>query len=150
MSEVSPSSGPRRTLAVALNPDRLYVYGEPAFHYFLNIERERSCRSDRPCVLVRLDLKSRGGRPKRIPQSISERLFVALAQSVRETDFLGWYRDRQVAGVVLTELGGESQGDGIRRVIERIRRTVDSQLAVEVSSRLDIRVTAVRDESAWS
>ncbi len=40
---------------------------------------------------------------------------LALAQSVRETDFIGWYEDQRVAGAVLTEVAEERQHDSIRR-----------------------------------
>ena len=42
------------SFSLALDRELLHVYGEPAFHYFLDIERERSIRSARPCVLLRV------------------------------------------------------------------------------------------------
>jgi hypothetical protein len=150
MSDTSTSSRDRTALAFAVNRDRLQVYGESAFRYFMDIERERSVRSERPCVLVRVDLKDSNGASAAIPETTSERLFLALNQSVRETDFLGWYEEKRVAGAVLTEIAEEQQAEGVRRAVERIRRTFEDTFPVEVSSRLDIRVTTVRDERAWS
>jgi hypothetical protein len=138
------------SFSIALDRELLHVYGEPAFHYFLDIERERSIRSARPCVLLRVDLKDRHGVPTRIPQATSERLFVALAQSVRETDFIGWYEEQRVAGAVLTEVTEERQHESIRRTLDRIRRRFETHFPVAVSSRLDIRVNTIRDERAWS
>lgn len=135
---------------IALDRDVLHVYGEPAFHYFLNIERARSIRSARLCVLLRVDLKDGHGVPTQLSTATSERLFVALAQSVRETDFVGWYEDQRVAGAVLTEVAEDPQNDSIRRTLDRIRRRFETTIPVAMSSRLDIRVNTIRDERTWS
>src|SRR5262245_58359239 len=71
---------------IASDRDLLHVYGESAFHYFLDVERARSIRSARPCVLLRVDLKDGQGAPTQLSRATSERLFVALAHSVRDTD----------------------------------------------------------------
>ena len=138
------------SFSIALDRELLHVYGEPAFHYFLDIERERSIRSAHPCVLLRVDLKDRHGVPTHMPQATSERLFLAIAQSVRETDFIGWYEDQRVAGAVLTEVAEGRQNDSIRRTLDRIRHRFETDFPVAVSSRLDIRVNTIRDEKAWS
>jgi hypothetical protein len=140
----------RAAFRLAVNRDRLHIYGESAFHYFMDIERERSVRSDGPCVLVRVDLKDSNGAAAAISQATSDRLFLAIAESVRETDFLGWYEEPRVVGAVLTEIAREHHAEGVRRAVERIRRAFEDNFPVEVSSRLDIRVSSVRDERAWS
>ena len=73
-----------------------------------------------------------------------------MAQSVRETDFIGWYEDQRVAGAVLTDVAEGRQNDSIRRTLDRIRRRFETDFPVAVSSRLDIRVNTIRDERAWS
>lgn len=132
--------------SLTLDRDLVHVYGEPAFHYFLDIERARFIRSNRPCVLLRVDMKDRHGIPARLPQTLSERLFLAIAKSVRETDFIGWYEDERVAGVVLTEIVEKHQDESIRRTVDRLRRRLETHFPVTVSSRLDIRVNTIRDE----
>jgi hypothetical protein len=152
MDQARPNARLRNegTFSLPLDRDLLHVYGESAFHYFLDIERERSIRSSRECVLVRVDLKDRHGVPTRMSPATSDQLFLALAQSVRETDFIGWYEDQRVAGAVMTEVADERQTEGIRRTLERIRRRFETDFPVDVSSRLDIRVSAIRDERARS
>lgn len=143
---------PRTGAAFSLELDRdlVHVYGEPAFHYFLDIERARFIRSARPCVLLRVDMKDRQGLPTRLSQTLSERLFLAIAQSLRETDFIGWYEDERVAGAVLTEIAEANHNEGIRRTVDRIRRRFETSFPVAVSSRLDIRVNTLRDERIWN
>lgn len=136
--------------ALVLDRDRLHVYGEPAFHYFLDVERARSVRSERLGVLLRVELKDTHGQPMPLSHETSKRLFIALAQSVRETDFLGWYEDQRVAGAVLTEVAGERRTDTIHGTVERVRRRFDIEFPASVSSRLEIRVTTIRDERTAS
>ena len=145
----SINKAPLRTgaaFSLELDRDLVHVYGEPAFHYFLDIERARFIRSARPCVLLRVDLKDQHGVPARLPQTLSERLFLGIAKSVRDTDFIGWYEDERVAGVVLTEIAEKQPDESIRRTVDRMRRRFETLFPVTVSSRLDIRVNTIRDE----
>jgi hypothetical protein len=138
------------SFSIALHRELLDVYGESAFHYFLNIERERSIRSGRLAVLLRVDQRDRRGAPTRLSRSTSERLFLALAQSVRETDFIGWYENGRVAGAVLTEVAEGQQSDSLRHTLDRIRRRFETHFPVAVSSRLEIRVNTIGDERTSS
>jgi hypothetical protein len=147
------AKAPSRTgaaFSLELDRDLVHVYGEPAFHYFLDIERARFIRSARPCVLLRVDMKDRHGQPTLLSQTLSQRLFLAIAQSLRETDFIGWYEDERVAGAVLTEIAEANHDESIRRTVDRIRRRFETSFPVAVSSRLDIRVNTIRDERIWN
>jgi hypothetical protein len=147
-SQASLRSG--AAFSLELDSDLVHVYGEAAFHYFLDVERARFIRSARPCVLVRVDMKDRHGIPARLSRTMSKRLFLAIAKSVRETDFIGWYEEERVAGAVLTEIAEERQDESVRRTIDRIRRRFEVHLPVAVSSRLDICVNTIRDERVWN
>jgi hypothetical protein len=135
---------------LALDDERVQAYSERAFQYFLGSERQRCVRSGGQCLLVLVELKGRDGAAGRIPPTVAEKLFGALWQSVRETDFFGWYREQRVAGAVLTEVAGNAQGEALRRVIDRIRCAFEDQLPVDISSRLDIRVSDGREDEVLS
>jgi hypothetical protein len=137
------------SFAIAWDRNPPCVYGESAFRYFLEIECARSIRSTHPCALLRVDLKDGCGVSSRMSRPTSERLFKALVKSVRETDFVGWYEDQRIAGVVLTEVAGERLNESIRRAVDRIRHRFETYFPVAVSSRLDIRVNTIRDERTW-
>ena len=136
--------------ATALNQQLLRSHSEAAFHYFLDIECARAVRSTRRSVLLRVDLKDADGASCWMSDATSERLCLALAESLRETDFIGWYEDQRVAGAVLTEVTEEHQNDSVRRAVNRLRRCFDTHFPVAMSSRLDIRVTMIQDERTWS
>jgi hypothetical protein len=67
-------------------------------------------------------------------------LFSTLSGCLRETDFVGWYRDGRVAGAVLTQ-HGEPEGDDVPEVVRRrVGAELERQLPLEVASRLQVRV----------
>ena len=128
--------------------ERVRAYTESAFQHFLEIERERCLRSGERCFLVLAELKGRDGSPERMARTASASLFRTFSACLRETDFLGWHKEGHIAGAVLTETGSEQDDEALRRVVERIRRTFENAVPVDVSSRLHIRVSAVPAETA--
>jgi hypothetical protein len=117
----------------------LQVYNEEAFRYFLDIERRRAEISNRPFLLLLLDLK-RASSPGSIDGRSSDRLFAALGAALRETDFLGWYRASSVIGAVLTQhsdSAGPELQDVVRdRIADLVRGNLPSDLAARVQLRL--------------
>lgn len=114
------------------------AYNEEAFRYFLDIERRRSEILKRPFVLLLLDLKKSAVTNDTQPPP--EKLLSALALCVRETDFIGWYRDRSIAGAVLTqhtETTGPDLADAVsRRVVQVLGDRLPSELARGVRVRV--------------
>src|SRR2546427_11929887 len=89
---------------VALEGRLGHAYNEEAFRYFLAIERKRSERSNRPFLLLLVDLKKQQGMTARIDADVAARLFSGLWLCLRETDCVGWFREGRVAGALLTQL----------------------------------------------
>jgi hypothetical protein len=83
-----------------------------------------------------------------MPRTAIESLFRTFSSCLRETDFLGWHKEGHVAGAVLTEAGAGQDDEALRRVVERIRRTFEEVVPVEMSSRLHVRVSAVSAQAA--
>jgi hypothetical protein len=118
--------------------DRLgQAYNEDAFRYFLEIERKRAARLDRPCLLLLVGLK--GPKPNvRISQVLAAKLFSSLWLSLRETDVIGWYREDRVAGAVLTQLAdGPPQPEVIR---ERVTGALCERLRSDLARRFEVHV----------
>jgi hypothetical protein len=116
-----------------------HVYNEEAFRYFLEIERKRSELSNRPFLLLLLDLKKRDSASD-IDATTADRLFGALSTCLRDTDFIGWYRARAVVGAVLTQhadgLGVEAQEAVRRRVVDVVAQRVSRQIVERVQVRV--------------
>jgi hypothetical protein len=115
------------------------VYNEEAFRYFLDIERRRAEVSNRPFLLLLLDLK-KASASEDIDRRSADQLFGALGTAVRETDFLGWYRAFSVIGAVLTQ-HSDSAGPALQetvrdRIVDLVRATLPSEIAARVQLRL--------------
>jgi hypothetical protein len=120
------------------------VYNEAAFRHFLDLERKRSSRSGRSFFVLLVGMKALRSAAGSIPFSLSGRLFEALTESVREVDFVGWYREQQVAGAVLV-LGGEAPpADAQRQIAARVSATLRESLPEDAVDRLRIRVLHAR------
>jgi hypothetical protein len=123
------------------------VYDEETFSYFLALEQKRAERAGRPFLLLLVDLNTPQGaaRPDvRLHRRTAARLFAELSHCLRETDFVGWYRDRCVAGAVLTQQPGALGTTVAEAVGERVTRALRERLPSNVAPRLNVRVYLVR------
>ncbi len=123
----------RCSCGVALEGRPGGAYNEEAFRHFLALEGKRSEHSGRPFLLLLVDLKER-------PEVGARELLSALCRCVRETDFVGWYRERRVAGAVLTDLVDRSPAEVSRVVGERVSAALRAGLPSDVARRLQVRV----------
>ena len=115
------------------------AYNEEAFRYFLANERSRAERSDRPFLLLLVDLKKQPGASARFDVAVAEKLFTGVGRCLRETDFVGWYRERRLAGAVLTQLSDASEVD-LCVVRERAGTALAKSLPPDIFNRLQVRV----------
>jgi hypothetical protein len=87
-------------------------YDELHFNKMFNIERKRSLRSQKPFILILINIT---GFMKPCPHDGLNQVLKALASSFRETDFRGWYMRGSVIGIVFTEL--DSVGHDTRAIL---------------------------------
>jgi hypothetical protein len=124
----------------ALEEGLAEAYDEEAFLYFLEIERKRSEASNRPFLLMLVDFKRFSGLDASIDPVAARQLFSALTLCLRETDFVGWYREGRVVGAVLTQ-HGEPEGDEISEVVRRrVGTRLERQLPADLFGNLQLRV----------
>jgi hypothetical protein len=116
------------------------AYNEQAFQYLLSIERKRCQRSGRTFLLLLVDLEDRPAVSAGIDPVTASALLTGLRVCLREVDFVGWYRDRCVAGAVLTESRSRPGADVARLVAQRASRVLGGRLASDVAARLRVRV----------
>lgn len=118
------------------------IYNEAAFKYFLDVDRARLKRRERSIVLVLVSIRRDTGRLAPIADNAADALFSALGSSVREVDFIGWYRDGRIAGAVLPQAGVAS--DRERRLIAgRISASLQKSLPRDVAARVHVRVVCL-------
>jgi len=116
------------------------AYNEEAFQYFLEIERKRSELSNLPFLLMLVDFN----KHPRIDAVTADKLFSVLSVCLRDTDFIGWYREGRVAGAVLTQHVEATDGDDLADVARgRIEVALRQRLPSELARQLHARVYQV-------
>jgi hypothetical protein len=118
--------------------DARAVYSEAAFRYFMALELRRSRRVLRPLLLVLVSLHKRDTSGPRLSPALAGMVFRALERCVREVDFVGWHRDQEVAGAVLS-VHAPTAVKTRELVCSRVTRELNQRLTTEESARLHVR-----------
>jgi hypothetical protein len=114
------------------------VHNEAAFRHFLAIERRRAELAGRSVLLVLVSLRTTPGRSRRLTPHAAGAIFAALGSSVRDGDFVGWFRDGHVAAAAVIQRG-RPQPDAI---VARIGATLRRELR-DVEAALRLRAVAL-------
>ena len=136
----TPHAGGECSSGAALDGDVRQAYNEAAFHYFLHIERTRAELSSGAVWL--LVVEYRPGINGQIGAKLARKLFDAMASSVRDTDFMGWYRAERVVAAVLPQRAGTDQASGtVAHVVnERIAAALRERIPSDALGALQVRV----------
>jgi hypothetical protein len=128
------------------------AYNEQAFRHFLAIERKRAMRASRSFLLLLVSLRRDADANVTINPRSASRLFAGLALSVREVDFIGWYREERIAGAVLTQgVATPEPSAVVRRITERVTQVLGQHLPGNESRRLQVRVLQLcRRSKPWA
>jgi hypothetical protein len=122
---------------MALEIGAVHAYNEDAFRYFLEIERKRSEVSGRPLLLLLVDVK---GLEDGIDTPTAHAVMSGLSACLRETDFVGWYRDKRVVGAVLTQRASKHPAEMLSEISERVSGRLARHVAASLAGRLQLRV----------
>jgi lipopolysaccharide/colanic/teichoic acid biosynthesis glycosyltransferase len=112
------------------------VVNEETFHRMISLERKRTERSQRPFLLMLLDMGGmlagdRHGRKL-------AKILAALSLSIRETDITGSYKSNSVIGIMFTEIGTDSPKSIVSAVLARVNGALYCNLTFEEFSRISI------------
>jgi hypothetical protein len=134
-----------RTCGVASQTGSVQAYNEEAFRYFLALECRRAEVSGKPFLLLLVDLEGRVPREQPIDPGP---LFTALSSCLRETDFVGWYREGRIAGGVLTQHGTEVATTLTSVLKQRVREALAAAMTTELAYGAHIRIYQVPGQRA--
>ena len=120
-------------LEPTLEDDHMF-YDKQHFHHMLHIEKIRAERSQKPLLLMLLDISAimNNGAPKDTPYKIQ----AALSPSLREVDIRGWYNQNQTIGVIFTEItsiDANSIEVIIRKIYKRFCENLDNDLINKIN-----------------
>lgn len=125
---------------------RLEILGEEAFRSQLLMERRRAERSRKPFALMLLNAQT----PAQNETDNEWLAYVAsiVLKSVRETDFVGWYKNGEILGVIFTEINLENRESITEIFHSKISSVFQAELSGELRSKLAVTVHVFPE--SWS
>ena len=105
------------------------IFDVESFTRILCFERKRTDRSQRPFLLLLLELRI-GLRNRRWwRRSLVKNVIQSLQSCARQTDVIGWYKHNTIIGVIFTELRHEEPPIGT--ILQRVNAALHARLTPE-------------------
>jgi len=140
-SGISPVADP--LLESVSAPDRRPL-DEETFRRTIAVERKRTERSKSPFLLMLLETGD-GVRAEQ-QRVILDVIIAALTLSSRDTDIVGWYKERAVVGAMFTGLTGDDRASIVDMIVERVSGTLRDELPAEQFEQIRISVHFFPDD----
>jgi hypothetical protein len=112
------------------------ILSQEAFLRMIAVERKRTERSRRPFLLMLLD----AGSPEISDKNgkALSRIVSALLSSTRETDVIGWHKDRTTVGVIFTGLLADNKNSILNTMLTKMSTTLREKLTFEQFNHVSI------------
>ena len=115
-------------------------YNQVAFRYLLESESKRSVRSGYFCQILLMYSTDAQGRIVPMDSHVAKTVIAASSRSLRETDYVGWYRDGHIVGAILTVLVQETMAQVFTHLQPRLVEILRAELSFKETNRFQIRV----------
>jgi lipopolysaccharide/colanic/teichoic acid biosynthesis glycosyltransferase len=112
------------------------VLNEDTFNRMIAVERKRTERSKQPFLLMLLEVGHPQGSAKN--GGSLESMVSALLTSIRETDVIGWYKDRTIVGVMYTGLVVNNKNSVLSMILNRVSTALGDRLTADQFSQVSI------------
>lgn len=112
------------------------VLNEGTFRRMIAIERKRTERSTEPFLLMLLEAGNRQGSEK--SGKVLDNMLSVLPSSIRETDLIGWYKDRTIVGVMFTGLACSDKSSILSVILGKVSATLRDQLTPDQFNQVSI------------
>lgn len=112
------------------------VLSEENFKRMIAIERKRSERSKEPFLLMLLEANHHQESKKN--GKVLDSVASALLPSTRETDVIGWYKDRTAVGVMYTGLPVKDKNSVLSIILNRVSAKLRDELMADQFSQVAI------------
>ena len=133
---VEDASRPADSLFDFLSTEERVVLNEESFKRMIAIERKRTERSREPFLLMLVEAgNSQRGEKHGKPL---DRILSAMLSSTRETDIVGWYKDRITVGVMFTGLAVEDKNIVLSTILSRVSAALRDELTTEQFSQISL------------
>jgi hypothetical protein len=132
-------SRPRKATKSIANLSVNGAYDQETFRCFLASESKRSERSGHFCQILLVHWTDTQGKIMQMDSGVAKAIIAAASRSLRESDYIGWYRDGQIVGAVLTVLEQEPMAQVSSHLQLRLLECLRAEFGIEEFSRLQIR-----------
>ena len=112
------------------------VLNEETFRRMIAIERKRTERSKEPFLLMLLEAGKHHGA-ERSKKALDSMIAVLLA-STRETDVIGWYKDKTTVGAIFTGLVVNDKNSILSMILNRVSTTLRDELTFDQFNQVSI------------
>jgi lipopolysaccharide/colanic/teichoic acid biosynthesis glycosyltransferase len=112
------------------------VLNEGTFKRMIAVERKRTERSGEPFLLMLLEagiLQSLDKNEKALNNILS-----VLPSSIRDTDIIGWYKDRTTVGVMFTGLAHKDKSSILSVILAKVSATLQGRLTSDQFDQVSI------------
>jgi lipopolysaccharide/colanic/teichoic acid biosynthesis glycosyltransferase len=120
------------------------VLREDAFNRTIAIERKRTERTKQPFLLMLLAAGQHQSAQKNA--GFLDSVVAALLTSVRETDVIGWYKDRATVGVLYTGLVLNNKNAVLSMIMNRVSATLRDNLTADQFSQVSMSFNFFPDD----
>lgn len=135
---------PANPLLEPLTPGEREVFSEGSFKRMIALERKRSERSQEPFLLMLVDVSENPDSP--MSHKVLDRMISVLMNASRDTDIVGWYRERATLGVVFTELLTTDRNLIRNTILARVSALVREELDGQEYDKVNISFHFFPDE----
>ena len=133
---VEDATHPADSLFDVLSTEERVILNEESFKRMIAIERKRTERSREPFLLMLVE----AGNSQRVEKHGKplDRILSAMLSSTRETDVVGWYKDRITVGVMFTGLAIEDKNVVLSTILSRVSAALRDELTTEQFSQISL------------
>jgi lipopolysaccharide/colanic/teichoic acid biosynthesis glycosyltransferase len=112
------------------------ILNDGTFRRMIAVERKRTERSGEPFLLMLLE----GGNHQSLDKNEKALLHIlsVLPVSIRETDIIGWYKDRATVGVMFTGLARKDKSSILSVILSKVSTTLRNQLTADQFDQVSI------------
>lgn len=138
MTLVRVDSAPKPTdpLLGLLSAGTREILTEGIFMRMIAVERKRTERSGDPFLLMLLDAGNHQSFSKN--DRALENILAVLPLSIRETDLIGWFKERTTVGVIFTGLARTDKNSILSAILSKVSTTLRDQLTADQFNQVSI------------
>jgi lipopolysaccharide/colanic/teichoic acid biosynthesis glycosyltransferase len=133
---VDDASNPADSLFDCISAEERIIQNEESFKRMIAVERKRTERSREPFLLMLLE----AGNHQRAEKNSNalDKIISAMLSSTRETDVVGWYKDRTTVGVMFTGLAIEDKNAVLSTILSRVSAALRDELTSDQFSQISL------------